>query len=333
MCLLPKPNLKKRMSISIIKPGICSAVQDLGRTGYRSLGIGPGGVMDFFAASVANYLVGNDENTAVIEMHFPAATIAFQSDACISITGADFAAHINDIPVPLYQPLYITNGDLLSFKKNTTGARAYLAIGGGMTTDQWLGSYSTHVKVQAGGFKGRLLQKDDVIGLNAVAVTKCSKNFSIAPSVIESIYAKENLIRCITGPEYQLINTKSENIFSNTSFVISNQSDRMGYRLQGEMLSLKKSAELISSAVGFGTIQLLPNGQLIVLMADHQTTGGYPRIAAVITADLPKLAQVRVNTAIKFKLLPLSKAEEILLSMHQTINEIKKGCQNFYAAH
>jgi antagonist of KipI len=125
----------------------------------------------------------------------------------------------------------------------------------------------------------------------------------------------------------------SENIFSNASFVISNQSDRMGYRLQGEALLLKTPMELISSAVGFGTIQLLPNGQLIVLMADHQTTGGYPRIASVITADLPRLAQLPVNTVIKVKLITLSKAEEILLSVHQTINEIKKGCQKFYAAH
>ncbi len=321
------------MSIKIIKPGICTAIQDLGRTGYRSLGIGQGGVMDFFAASVANYLVGNDENAALIEMHFPAATIVFQSAARISITGADFAAHINDTPVSLYQPLYITDGDVLSFKKNNSGARAYIAIGGGMMADKWLGSFSTHIKVQAGGYKGRLLQKDDEIGLNTVAPIKHNKKFSIAPSVIESIYTKDNVIRCIAGPEYHLLNTESENIFSNALFVISNQSDRMGYRLRGDVLSLKNTVELISSAVGFGTIQLLPNGQLIVLMADHQTTGGYPRISAVITADFPKLAQLRVNTPIKFKLISLSKAEEILLSMHQTINEIKKGCRNYYAAH
>lgn len=321
------------MSISIIKPGICSAVQDMGRTGYRSLGIGPGGVMDFFAASVANALVGNDENTAVIEMHFPAATIAFQSDASISISGADFDPHINDTPVPLFQPLYVKNGDLLSFKKNNSGVRAYLAIGGGMMIDQWLGSTSTHVKIQSGGFKGRLLQKDDIIGFHATGVIKRNTNFSIAPSVKESIYTNGHVIRCISGPEYHLLNTESEIVFSNAPFVISNQSDRMGYRLHGDALSLKTPAELISSPVGFGTIQLLPNGQLIVLMADHQTTGGYPRIAAVITADLPRLAQLPVNTAIQFKLIPLSNAEEILLSMHQTINEIKKGCQNFYAAH
>lgn len=321
------------MSISIIKPGICTAIQDLGRTGYRSLGIGPGGVMDFFAASVANYLVGNDEKTALIEMHFPAATIVFQSAARISITGADFAAHINETPVPLYQPLYITDGDVLLFKKNNSGVRAYIAISGGMMIDQWLGSYSTNVKVPAGGYKGRLLQKDDTINLNAAELTSSNKKFSIAPSVIERIYTRENVIRCIAGPEYHLLHTDSENIFSSASFVISNQSNRMGYRLQGNAVSLKTPAELISSAVSFGTIQLLPNGQLIVLMADHQTTGGYPRIAAVITADLPKLAQLRVNTPIKFKLVTLSKAEEILLSMHQTISEIKKGCQNFYAAH
>lgn len=321
------------MSIKIIKPGICSAVQDLGRTGHRSLGIGPGGVMDFFAAAVANDLVGNDEKTPVIEMHFPSATILFQSDVVISITGANFSAHVNDTPVPLYQPVFIAKDGVLSFKKNNSGVRVYIGIGGGMIAEQWLGSYSTHLKVKAGGFEGRLLQKNDLIGLNAVAVTKRNKNFSIAPSVIESIYTDENVIRCIAGPEYHLMSTASKNIFSNASFVISNQSDRMGYRLNGESLSLKKPVELLSSPVGFGTIQLLPNGQLIVLMADHQTTGGYSRIASIITADLPRLAQLTVNTAINFKLVTLSKAEESLLSLHQTISEINKGCRKFYAAH
>lgn len=333
MYLLPKPNLKKQMSIRIIKPGICSAVQDLGRTGYRSLGIGAGGVMDFFAASVANCLVNNDEKAPLIEMHFPAATIAFQSAARISITGANFDAHINDIPVSLYQPLYVSSGDILSFKKNISGARAYIAFAGGLLAAQWLDSYSTNLKAEAGGYNGRLLQKDDVIGLNTITITNPNKNFSIAPSVTESVYTKAHLIRCIAGPEYHLMNAESENIFSDSSFVISNQSDRMGYRLQGNALALKNPAELISSPAAFGTMQLLPNGQLIILMADHQTTGGYPRIAGVVTADLPRLAQLPVNTSIKFKLVTLSKAEEILLSIHQTINEIKKGCRSFYAAH
>src|SRR5882757_8478000 len=139
------------MSIKIIRPGICSTVQDLGRTGYRSLGIGTGGAMDLFAATTANYLAGNDEHQAVIEMHFPAAEILFETAAVIAIAGGNFNAHINNEPVEMYQPHYIKKDAVLSFKKYSNGARAYIAIGGGLKIEKWLGSYSTHLKVKAGG--------------------------------------------------------------------------------------------------------------------------------------------------------------------------------------
>ena len=326
-------NLKKGMSIKIIKPGIYSTVQDLGRTGYRSLGIGTGGVMDYFAASVANYLVGNDENKPVIEIHFPAAEILFQTNTLISITGGNFDAHINNEPVQMYQPYLIKKGSILFFKKHIAGARTYVAIHGGINVENWLGSYSTHLKVRAGGFEGRLLQKEDVIPLNNPAVAVSSKKISISPTVIDSVYDKQNALRCIAGPEWYLNSTASGNIFLQSVFTITNQSDRMGYRLAGDNLSLKIPTELISSPVGFGTIQLLPNGQLIILMADHQTTGGYPRIANVICADLPKLAQLPVNSTIHFQFVLPEQAEEMLISTHQIVTEIKNGCQKFYAAH
>ena len=321
------------MSIKIIKPGICSSIQDMGRTGYRSLGIGPGGVMDFFSAAVANYLVGNDENQPVIEMHFPAAEILFQTNALICIAGANFDAYINDTVVEMHQPCFIQADDVLSFKKNISGARAYLAINGGMEAENWLGSFSTNAKIKAGGFKGRLLQKEDIIKIRLATVEKNNKKITVSPAVINSIYNNLNSIRCIAGPEWNLISVSTENIFLASAFTITNQSDRMGYRLSGESLSLKKSTELISSPVVFGSIQLLPNGQLIVLMADHQTTGGYPRIATVIAADLPKLAQLPVNAKINFKLISAEQAEERLISLHQTLTEIKTGCQKFYDKH
>lgn len=321
------------MSIKIIKPGLCSTIQDLGRTGYRSLGIGTSGVMDFFASTAANYLVNNTAATPVIEMHFPAAELLFKTDALISIAGADFDGYINDEPVQLYQPLFVKTGEVLSFKKSISGARVYVAINGGIKTDKWLGSYSTHVKVKAGGFKGRLLQKDDVIELNNNIARAIHSKISLSPKGIDAVYHDKNIMRCIAGPEWYLMNAASENIFLQYSFNISNQSDRMGYRMVGEAIALKKSTELISSPVGFGTVQLLPNGQLIILMADHQTTGGYPRIANIITADLPKLAQLPANSIINFKLVGINEAEEMLISTDQILTEIQKGCQYFYAAH
>ncbi len=321
------------MSIKILKPGICSTIQDLGRTGYRSLGIGPGGVMDFFAATTANYLAGNDEHQPVIEMHFPTATICFTTHALISITGANFEAHINEVPVEMYQPLFVKKNAVLSFKKNISGARVYLAIHKGMEAEKWLGSYSTHLKIAAGGFKGRLLQKDDIISINTIT-DKWNKNkIKLSPAVLETLYKKKAAVRCIAGPQWLLLDADSEKKMLQSAFTISNQSDRMGYRLTGENCYLKNPIELISSPVTAGTVQLLPGGQLIILMADHQTTGGYPNIATVIAADLPRLAQLPVNSQLHFQLVSLQHAEEMLLSIHQLLAELKTGCRNFYEKH
>ncbi|MEO6538048.1 MAG: biotin-dependent carboxyltransferase family protein [Ferruginibacter sp.] len=321
------------MSIKIIKPGICSTVQDLGRTGYRSLGVGPGGVMDFFAAALADYLVGNNEKQPVIEMHFPAAEILFQVDVLLSVTGGNFEAHIDHEPIEMYQPIFVQKGSVLSFRKQVSGARVYLAIYGVMETENWLGSYSTHLKAIAGGFKGRIFKKDDTISITDTNVKKNSQKFFISPGVIGSIYNNPYTIRCISGPEWNFMGSPTEQIFLQSPFVITNQSDRMGYRLAGENLSLQNPIELISSPVNFGTIQILPNGQIIILMADHQTTGGYPRVATVIAADLPKLAQLQVNDKIYFQLVSFAAAEEMLISIHKTLSEIKSGCQKFYEKH
>ena len=321
------------MSIKIIKPGLCSTIQDLGRIGFRSSGIGPGGVMDFFAATVANHLVGNDEKQAVIEMHFPAAEILFKTNALISVAGANFDAHINDAAIEMHQPFFVQKNSILSFKKNISGARVYLATNRTMEVENWLGSYSTHLKVKAGGFKGRLLQKDDTIETAAYTAKINSNKISVSPTIIASVYNNKNIIRCIAGPEWDLVSASSQNIFTENTFTITSQSDRMGYRLAGENLSLQNTTELISSPVSFGSIQLLPNGQLIILMADHQTTGGYPRIACVIAADLPKLAQLPINSPVHFETVSIEQAEEMLISLHQTLAEIKTGCQNFYDKH
>ncbi len=321
------------MSIKILKPGICSTIQDLGRTGYRSIGVGPGGAMDFFAATTANYLAGNDEHQPVIEMHFPAASSCFTTPALICIAGANFDAHINEVPIEMYQPVFVEKNAVLSFKKNISGARVYLGVYKGMEAEKWLGSYSTHLKIAAGGFKGRLLQKDDIIAINAESHLLNRKKIRISPAVLKTLYNHQSPLRCIAGPQCFLLNAESQKNILQTAFTISNQSDRMGYRLSGNNCYLQTPVELISSPVTFGTVQLLPNGQLIILMADHQTTGGYPNIATIIAADLPRLAQLPVNSQLHFELVSLQHAEEMLLSTHQLLAEIKTGCENFYANH
>jgi antagonist of KipI len=320
------------MAIKFIKPGMFTTIQDMGRMGYRHVGIGPGGAMDFFAASVANYLVGNDEKFPVIEMHFPAAEILVEQDALISITGANFTAYIDDAPAEMWRPLFIKKNARLSFKKNINGARVYLAIKGGMDADRWLNSFSTHTKVKAGGFRGRILAKEDTIALHAATPFITLENFPYCTNLINTVYQPMNTIRCIAGPEWDLVNDESQKIFYHSAFSITMQSDRMGYRLQGVSLGLRQPVELISSPVDCGTIQLLPNGQLIVLMADHQTTGGYPRIANVVSADLPKLAQVCINNELQFEITTIETAEEALFSLYQTLDSIKNNCNNYYDA-
>jgi antagonist of KipI len=321
------------MSIKIIKPGMFTTIQDMGRVGFRSAGIGPGGAMDFFAATAANFLVGNDEKAAVVEMHFPAAEIIFEEPALISITGGDFSAHLNDQPVPLWQPFFIKPNDWLLFKKYINGARAYLAIHGGIKADNWLNSFSTHTKVKAGGFKGRALLKEDVLLFNKKIEWFQLNSFPDFAGLVGSAYQPANTIRCIAGAEWEWLNELSQTNFSDSNFVLTAHSDRMGFRLQGTNLSLQQPLELISSPVDMGTIQLLPNGQLIVLMADHQTTGGYPRVANVISADLPKLAQSPIHSQIQFKMITPENAEDALFSFHQILGSIKNSCNNFYYAH
>ena len=309
-----------------------TTIQDGGRTGYRSIGIGPGGAMDFFASSVSNILVGNDEKSPVIEMHFPAAEILFEEDALVSITGGNFSAHINDEPAGLWKPLSIKKNERLSFKKYINGARTYLAIHGGIQSDNWLNSFSTHTKVKAGGHKGRALVKEDNISLNSTTPLMVIENFAALTTMISAVYQPANIIRCIAGPEWDLMNDGSKTIFTQLPFSVTVQSDRMGYRLQGPTLALLDPVQLISSPVDAGTIQLLPNGQLIVLMADHQTTGGYPRIANVIGADLPKLAQSPIHSVLQFELANIAGAEEALFSLYEILELIKNNCKNYYDA-
>ena len=321
------------MGIKIIKPGIFTTIQDLGRVGYRAVGIGPSGAMDSFAATVANYLVENDKNSPVIEMHFPAAEILFESTALISITGGDFGAVLNEVPVSIWKPFFVQANDRLSFKKQVSGARAYVAIHGGIKATSWLDSCSTHTKLNVGGYKGRAFLKKDRIVFNKVMQRFSINNFPDLKSIIQPVYEMPNLVRCIAGPEWDLMQESSRSIISESSFLITADSDRMGFRLKGENLNQQAAEQLISSPVTYGTVQLLPNGQLIILMADHQTTGGYPRIAHVISADLPKLAQSGIHSNIQFKMIAYQNATDALFSLHQTLTSIKNNCNLFYAVH
>jgi antagonist of KipI len=318
------------MSIKIIKPGVLATLQDGGRYGLRSMGIGSSGAMDIFAMKLANYLCANDEDHAVIEINFPAPEILFQQDAVISLTGADLAATINEKPIPVWRTVFVKKDSLLKFKQSLSGARTYLAVHGGWEAGEWGNSYSTHLKLGVGGHCGRALQKDDSINFsgNQIVFTESKiLAWHISQNELNKIYTPGNIIRCIKAAEYDWLDAVSKQNFEQNNFTISNQSDRMGYRLTGNNLLPQQPAALISSAVDAGIVQLLPDGNCIVLMADHQTTGGYPRIAAVIKADLPKLAQLHPGNKILFKTVGVKEAEDALISMQELLAEIRSACR------
>lgn len=317
------------MSIQVTHTGLSDTIQDLGRFGYAHFGINPGGAMDKPAAQVANFLTGNAKNEAVIEMHFPAARFLIEEPCLLAVTGADFGMYINDVPVNINTPVKVSQGSVIDFRKNTTGARAYLAVHGGFNIQPWLNSFSTNLKAKAGGYEGRALKKGDRLLFKKQTAIDTNippsfKTFSWQAAV-SAFYADPHTIRITAGNELPLLSTCSTSIFTESSFTISMQSDRMGYRMQGVPLILQNPLEMISSAVTEGTIQLLPSGQLIILMADHQTTGGYPRLAHVITADISKLAQQKPGTRLTFKLISQSTAETLLFQQQQHLQQLQNA--------
>ena len=324
-----------KMSLRIIKAGLLDTIQDPGRFGYQHLGINPGGTMDRLAASWANALLGKELISPVIELHFPASQFLFQKACIICLTGADFSPVINKFSIPLYQPVFIPANAVLKFEGWKQGARCYLSIYKELQLHPWLASFSTNLKAVAGGLAGRKLQKDDELDYNDLLIN--INEISLLPWRHTTEYSYDNRIEFIPGNEWSWLSDESKNSFVSNYYVVSFSSDRMGYRLQGKTLEPSTNEQLVSSAVSFGTVQLLPSGQLIILMADHQTTGGYPRIAHVITTHLPKLAQMKAGDKLIFVKTTIEAAQKKLLAQQQYLMQIQKTCnlkiQNWLHAH
>ncbi|GAA0538683.1 5-oxoprolinase subunit C family protein [Chitinophaga japonensis] len=320
------------MNLRVLQPGLLDTVQDAGRHGYQHLGINPGGVMDRIGMYVANSLVGNDPAEAVIELHFPAAAFLLDAPAMIALSGADLGAMVNDQPVPINRPLVVSGQSVLRFTRPVSGACGYLAIRHGLALDSWLGSYSTHLPAGAGGFGGRALQKNDVVPLRlATSYNAVLRQQQVAElpwtAGTGELYGAADRIHITEGSGFALLNAHAQEQLTTSSFAVAPQSDRMGFRLQGPPLKTEHKAELLSAGVPLGTIQLLPNGQLIVLMADHQITGGYPRVAHVITVDQPTLAQLRPRQELRFAMIAPDTAEELLWQQEQRLLFLQNACK------
>ena len=297
----------------VIKPGVFSTIQDGGRLGYRVYGVPSGGVMDELAHSTANALAGNTKNAATIECTMGGLLIQFKKNAVIAVTGGG-AAFINGKKIKLYQPLSLDKNDSLEIKYNNDGIRTYIAVRGGFSAENIMNSKS--VCLRAG--IGSAFKKEDGLRFdNEVAAEKRTGTNRSVPT-----YTTHASIRVIAGAENDWMTTESIQQFNSKNFILSNRCDRMGYHLQSDPLLLQISTELLSTAVTKGTIQLTPGGQLIVLMSDCQTTGGYPRVAQVAAVDLPVLAQLKPGDTIQFINIPHADAEKLYLLHQKKIDEL-----------
>ncbi len=313
------------MSILIQRPGILTTVQDLGRLGSRRFGINPGGVMDPAAARLINIVLGNIDSEAVLEIHFPAPQIIFEKEGVAAIGGADFLPHLDGEPLQTWQVFRANPGAILTFAGKGSGNRAYLAVKGGVEIERWLGSSSTNLIAGRGGFSGRRLEANDRIDFISFALDNLDSTATrISPWIIPP-YNSSPTVRVIPGAEFQNLSDQSREIFLNRQFEVSSKSDRMGFRLIGQAVELSDRSEMISSAVSFGTIQALPDNQLIILMADHQTTGGYPRLAHVISRDLPLIGQLGPGDKVAFQLVTLDTAEKLYLEFERNLKFLGAG--------
>ena len=312
------------MSIQVETAGVFSTIQDSGRFGHRSFGVNPNGWMDAFSARIGHILVGTASAAASLEFHFPAPKIRFEIGTVIALTGADFAPAINGQPVSMWTALSVSAGDVLSFKQPLWGSWGYLAIQTGLDVPSILGSRSSNLAARFGGFEGRRLNAGDQIAFCDVTSQFIGGFATVSPHFRFRCLVENSRIRLLPGPEFQLLDEAARRTLTEGVFEISGNSDRMGFRLNGPKIQ-SPAGSMVSSAVTFGTVQLLPDGNLIVLMADHQTTGGYPRIATVIAADLPRLAQKHAGQTIEFEMSTFDEAEFEFLRLEQEMNYLKSA--------
>lgn len=297
-------------SIVVQAPGLFTTVQDLGREGFGPMGVSPSGAADPVSLRIGNRLAGNPEGAAALEMTLVGGAFTFEAAAVIALTGADFSASIESVPLPMWSSIEIQSGKTVALGASRSGARAYLCVQGGIAVEPFLGSSSTHVLSGLGGFEGRALRKGDRLEFGATGPG--FRKFTVAPKMLERLQPRR-VIRVTDGPQSEWFANSAWTTFCESTFRVSEQSNRMGIRLEGRPIPLDSSREMITEGVSLGAVQVPPSGQPIILFVDQQTTGGYPKIANVISADVHSLGQLRPRDVIRFQRIEMSAARYLLL--------------------
>lgn len=306
--------------IDIQKPGFLSLIQDVGRTAYIDCGVPVSGVMDEDACRLANWLVGNELDAPVIETTLIGPQIFFKTDAFIGITGADMSPTIDGFSVDMNKTLKVDAGSVLKFGPLKTGCRAYISFAGGIVVSKELGSTSTYEYAKLGGLEGMALKKGDSILLGVSNLSE----IRTVPNKFCSFISRVISLRILPGIEHSLFDDVALDSFYRTEYRVASNSNRMGYRLEGSSLPITNTSEMFSSGIVRGTIQVPASGQPIVLLSDAQTTGGYPRIANVIKADLPLLAQQKPGDRIRFRRVSLQEAQQLFKLKEERFSQLFK---------
>jgi antagonist of KipI len=322
------------MQIKVERPGILTTIQDLGRRGYQKYGIIASGVMDNWALRIGNAVVGNKPEEAGLEITMSGPVLELPAGLFFSLTGGDLKAEIEGVAVPMWRPIHVKEKCQLRFGRPVLGCRSYMTVSGGFNVAEVMGSKSTYLRAALGGLQGRALQKDDVltIGTPFIAEGKWREraaSFSAPCWYVPECYVpltKETVsLRYTVGGQWSAFSKSSQRDFSTAVFSLSNQSDRMGYRLSGPKLTFKNSLEMISEAVAFGSVQVPPDGNPIILMADRQTAGGYPKIGQIILADLAKMGQLSPGSKVRFSEVSLQDAEILYLKQEKIYRNLLRS--------
>lgn len=312
------------MSIEIVAPGIMTTVQDAGCIGYQRFGVNPSGVMDTRSYTLANLLVGNPTGQAVLEATIIGPTIRFNESTVIAVTGGNLRPQLNGAQLPMYEAVAVREGDVLSFLGKETGARAYIAFAGGIDVPKVMGSRSTQMKSKLGGLDGRALKAGDRLKL--IAPDKPLANLVSRKLPVENFSqcSEEITIRVLKGMQFEAFTQAGRDTFFQATYTLGVLFDRQGYRLDGPAIEHLDGAGIVSDCCAFGSIQVPGDGKPIILMADHQTTGGYTKIATVISVDLPVLAQCISGCRIKFQLVSIEEAQALYCQQQKQYRALAK---------
>ncbi len=297
------------MSIRIIKPGSLSTIQDLGRTGYEASGFSPSGAADRQALKDLNMLLGNTPGEAAVEMTLSGMIVEFDQSCVFAVTGANDMPTLNGTDIPLYRAIEAKAGDTLAFGFAQDGVRTYFGVSGGFDIPLVMGSRSTGIRFSIGGFDGRKLMEGDRIAFRNPVQTlpDMDKRHLEHEPILQNLE-----LRVVSGPQDAGFLEEQKQTFYSSTYQVSGSADRMGIRLNGPVIRLEYGTDIISDATADGAIQIVNGGLPIILLQDRQTTGGYAKIACIISADLPKAGQLRPGAEIRFSEVSVQDAQRIL---------------------